>query len=73
VRLIVDGDHVEHWLNGSKVVEYELGSADWEARVAASKFATMPHYGREAAGHIALQDHGDPVAFRNIRIRTLPD
>lgn len=73
VRLVVNANHVEHWLNGVKVVEYELGSADWEARVAASKFATMPRYGREPTGHIALQDHGDPVAFRDIRIRVLPD
>ena len=66
------GNHVEHWLNGTKVVEYELGSPDWEARVAASKFKQWPGYGRAAAGHIALQDHGDRVAYRNIKIRTLP-
>jgi hypothetical protein len=68
-RLVVAGTHVEHWLNGEKLLEYELGSEDWEARVAASKFASMPDYGRRASGHIALQDHGDPVAYRNIRIR----
>ena len=72
VRLLVDGTHVEHWLNGVKVVEYELGSSDWEARVRASKFATMPLYGRAPQGHIGLQDHGDRVEFRNIRIRVLP-
>jgi hypothetical protein len=71
VRLVVRGDHVEHWLNGEKIVEYELGSEDWKARVAASKFATMPGYGRNRRGHIALQDHGDPVQFRSIRIRPL--
>jgi hypothetical protein len=71
-RLVVRGDHVEHWLNGVKVVEYELGSADWEARVRASKFAQMPRYGRARRGHIALQDHGDRVAFRNLRVRALP-
>jgi hypothetical protein len=71
-RLIVRGDHVEHWLNGEKLLEYELGSADWRQRVAASKFAQMPRYGLARRGHIALQDHGDPVAFRNIRIRVLP-
>ncbi|MGQ0539384.1 MAG: 3-keto-disaccharide hydrolase [Gemmatimonadaceae bacterium] len=69
VRLVVRGPHVEHWLNGQKVVEYELWSADWEAKVAASKFAEWPGYGRARRGHIALQDHGDWVAFRNIRIR----
>lgn len=72
VRLLVDGSHVEHWLNGVKVVEYELGSAEWEARVRASKFASMPLYGRAQQGHIGLQDHGDRVEFRNIRIRVLP-
>jgi hypothetical protein len=68
VRLLVHGQHVELWLNGKQVVTYELFSEDWERRVAASKFATMPRYGRNARGHIALQDHGDPVWFRNIRL-----
>lgn len=72
-RLVVRGSHVEHWLNGEKLLEYELGSPEWQARVAASKFAQMPRYGRARRGHIALQDHGDPVAFRNIRIRVIPD
>lgn len=70
-RLVVRGDHVEHWLNGEKVVEYELGSPDWQQRVAASKFASMPRYARARSGHIALQDHGDRVSYRNIRIRPL--
>ncbi len=72
VRIVVNGKHVEHWLNGVKVVEYELGSADWEAKVKASKFAPHVHYGRNATGYIGLQDHGDRVAYRNIRIRVLP-
>lgn len=72
VRLLVNGSHVEHWLNGMKVVEYELGSPEWEGRVRASKFGTMPLYGRSPQGHIGLQDHGDRVEFRNIRIRVLP-
>jgi hypothetical protein len=72
VRLLVDGAHVEHWLNGVKVVEYELWSPDWEAKVKASKFAAWPGYGRAQRGYIGLQDHGDRVAFRNIRIRELP-
>ncbi len=71
-RILVRGDHVEHWLNGQRIVSYELGSGDWEERVRRSKFATMPRYGREPRGHIALQDHGDRVAYRNIRIRLLP-
>ncbi len=71
VRIRVKGNHVEHWLNGVKVVAYELGSADWKAKVAASKFKQWPGYGLAARGHIALQDHGDVVAYRNIRIREL--
>jgi hypothetical protein len=71
-RLVVNGTHVEHWLNGTKMVTYELGSADWEARRAKSKFATAPAYGRASAGQIALQDHGNRVAFRNVRIKELP-
>lgn len=71
-RILVNGRHVEHWLNGRKVVEYELHSADWKARVAASKFSEWPAYGQAPEGHIGLQEHGDWVAYRNIRIRTLP-
>ena len=70
-RIVVNGDHVEHWLNGVKVVEYELGSPAWERLVAESKFKDMPHYGRVARGHIVLQDHGDRVWYRNIKIRPL--
>ncbi len=72
VRLVVNGNHVEHWLNGQKVVEYELLSPDWEAKLKASKFAVHPRYGRNASGYIGLQDHGNRVAFRNIKIRVLP-
>jgi len=68
-RLIVKGNHVEHWLNGKKVAEYELGSADWTQRYKASKFAGMPLYGQQPEGFIVLQDHGDAVSFRNLRIR----
>jgi hypothetical protein len=71
VRLVVKGPHVEHWLNGVKVVEYDLWSADWEKRVLASKFAKMPPYGRAKRGHIAIQDHGDAVWYRNIKIKEL--
>ena len=60
-------------MNGTKVVEYELGSEDWEARLAKSKFVDMPAYGRAGKGHIALQDHGDKVWYRNIRIKELAD
>ena len=68
-RLLVNHGHVEHWLNGRKIVEYELWSDEWKKRVAASKFAVIPEYGLARSGHIALQDHGDRVWFRNIKIR----
>jgi hypothetical protein len=71
VRLTVNGNRVEHWLNGEPIVRYVLLSQDWEKRVQASKFKQWPKYGREPRGHIALQNHGDRVAFRNIRIRPL--
>ena len=69
-RIVVRGTHVEHWLNDRKVVEYELKSADWKSRVAASKYATYPNYGLATAGLIGLQgDHPGALAIRNIRIR----
>ena len=72
-RIIVNGNHVEHWLNGQKVVEYELKSADWKARVAKSKFSAYPNYGLAASGLIGLQgDHPGALAIRNLRIRELP-
>jgi hypothetical protein len=71
VRLVVNGGHVEHWLNGEKIVEFDQWSDEWQALVDASKFSTMPGYGRYREGHIALQDHGDLVWYRNIRIRPL--
>ena len=70
-RILANGSHVEHWLNGVKIVEYELWSDDWNARVLASKFKDHPRYGLARRGRIGLQDHGDRVAFRNIRIKTL--
>lgn len=71
VRLVVDGDHVEHWLNGNRIVSYTLWNDDWRRRVRSSKFSDMPAYGLARKGHIVLQDHGDPVWYRNIRIRVL--
>ena len=70
-RILVDGDHVEYWLNGVRQCEFTLWSEDWRARVANSKFGSMPGYGVQRNGHIALQDHGNPVWYRNIRIRRL--
>lgn len=72
-RIVARGNHVEHWLNGFLMEQYELMSPDWEAKVAASKFKDWPHYGRSPRGHIALQgDHNGELSFRNIRIRELP-
>jgi hypothetical protein len=71
VRIVVRGSHVEHWLNGQQVVRYELGSADWNDRVANSKFKEWPAYGTAPEGVIGLQDHGDRVAYRNIKLKEL--
>lgn len=71
VRLLVKGPMVEQWLNGVRVVAYELLSPEWQRKVAATKFSEWPGYGRARSGHIALQDHGDRVAFRGIKIREL--
>ncbi len=71
-RIVVNGNHVEHWMNGEKLVAYEISSADWESLVKKSKFASMPHFGREPKGYIDLQDHGNRVEYRNIKIRPLP-
>jgi hypothetical protein len=71
-RIVVNGRHVEHWLNGTKVIEYELESPALMAAKAKSKFKDEPGWGTKFKGHILLQDHGDEVAFRNIRLRELP-
>jgi hypothetical protein len=71
VLIRIKNEQVEHWLNGQKIVEYVIGSDDWKNRVAGSKFADWPDYGIARSGHIGLQDHGDPVWYRNIKIRVL--
>ena len=71
VRVVANGAHVEHWMNGVKIIEYEIGSADWLARFQASPHRDAAGYGRESRGFIAVQDHGDRVAYRNIKIRVL--
>ena len=71
VGILVEGSHVEHWLNGVMVVEYQLGSEDWKAKVAASKFVEWPAYGQAPRGHIGLQDHGNRAWFRNIKLREI--
>jgi hypothetical protein len=72
-RIVIKGDHVEHWLNGRRVVEYDLRSPDWKAKVAASKFSEYPNYGLAKSGLIGIQgDHPGSLALRHIRIRELP-
>jgi hypothetical protein len=71
-RLLIQGNHVEHWLNGAKVVEYEFFNEAWDAAFAKSKYAKNPKFARTAKAYIALQDHGDEIAFRSMKIRELP-
>jgi hypothetical protein len=70
-RIVVQGRHVEHWLNGFKTVEYERGTQMWRALVDHSKYVVWPSFGEAAKGHILLQDHGNRVSFRSIKIREL--
>lgn len=70
-RIVCNGPHVEYWLNGLKTAEYEINSPEWKALVEASKFKDMPRYAQNKTGVIALQDHGDRVWYRNIKIRPL--
>ncbi len=68
-RIVTDGKHVEHWLNGEKILEYDRGSAAFREAVALSKFKNIPGFGEWADGHILLQEHGNRVSFRNVKIR----
>ncbi len=70
-KIIVNGNLVEYWLNGNNVVGYELYSEDWTTRKEASKWKDFPGYATVKKGHIALQDHGNEVWFRNISIKVL--
>ena len=70
-RIVVRGQTVEHWLNGKKVLQYELNSPDLNAAIAKSKFKSIDRFGKRQNGHLLLQDHGDQVWFRNIKIRRL--
>jgi hypothetical protein len=70
-RIVLRGNHGEHWLNGRKVVEFDLGTARMDSLLAASKYRSIPNFATRRAGHIVLQDHVDEVFFRNIKIRIL--
>ena len=70
--IVVNGNTVQHWLNGQKLLEYEIGSSDWETKVKASKFVAYPNYGRAKQGYIAIQgDHDGALSIRNVRIREI--
>lgn len=70
-RIVVRGKHVEHWLNGAKIVEYELESPELMQIIAASKYRDLPGFGTKFRTRIQLQDHGDEIWFRNVKIRPL--
>ncbi len=70
-KIVFRGRHGEHWLNGVKVLEFESGSRDFQARREKSKYKTIPEFAEKRGGHIVLQDHGDAVWFRNVKIRQL--
>lgn len=70
-RIIVYKSHVEHWLNGTKIVDYQLGDGNWQKLKAQSKWKDTPTYAQSPKGHIVLQDHGGGVAFKEVKIRNL--
>ena len=72
MRVVTDGKHVEHWINGKKVISYERGTPEFRAVVAQSKYSKIPGFGEWSDGHILLQDHGNTVSFRNVKILVPP-
>lgn len=69
VKIVAEGPKIEHWQNGEKVLEYELWTNEWYEMIRNSKFASHPEFGDARKGYIGLQDHGDRVDFRNIKIK----
>lgn len=70
-RIIVKGNHIEHWLNGAKIVSFDLGSPELLNAIANSKYKDVPGFAKKEKTHILLQDHGDEILFRNMKIRSL--
>jgi Domain of Unknown Function (DUF1080) len=70
-KIVSKGDLVEHWLNGEKILTYQINSAQWNERIATSKWKDFPGYAKSSHGHIDLQDHGNEAWFRNIMIKPL--
>jgi len=70
-KIVINKGHVEHWLNGTKVVDYQLWTPEWEQIKAKSKWKDVKTYGMSKSGHIALQDHGGGIAFKNIKLKPL--
>jgi len=71
-RILSQGKHVEFWLNGAKLIEFERGSPEFRQAVALSKFKNIPNFGEWADGHILLQEHGSEADFQNLKLRELP-
>ena len=72
-RIIVDGTHVQHFLNGVKVIDYQLWDTDWNTRKENGKWKDYPYYGMAKKGNIGLQDHGGLAQFRNIKIKIIKE
>jgi hypothetical protein len=71
-RIVAKGNHIEHWMNGQKTIEYEIGSPDWTAKFDSSKFKPYPSWGRNKSGYLSIQgDHGGSLELRNLKIRVI--
>jgi len=70
-KILINKGKVEHWLNGEKVVQYDMNSDEWKAKVAGSKFKEWPEFGLARKGHLALQQHGAKIAYKNLKIREI--